>query len=280
MIKPNLYFIITRQCSCRCRHCYLSAGPEHSDTTISKKDFKKVINNLPKVSLDLLISGGEVFTIKDKLYDYLDYIKKENRERYVNGQGKIYVELQTNGFWAVDDDKIKATLFELIPLGVKGLDITSNDKYHREQGIKTKNLKRLYEIIRDSDLFESFTLRGAKRRSLMPIGRAEKMNLNNNPLYYKWSCQNTLKDYQLTIREDGSVYTCCYCFFKLPGNLTKEPLTEMVKKSREDERLRILDDKGVERLLVHDGWKKRDARDLVDAYGGCGVCYRMYKPDK
>lgn len=280
MINPDLYFIITRQCSCRCRHCYLSAGPEHLDTTISKKDFKKIINNLPKVSLDLLLSGGEVFTIKDKLFDYLAYIKEENDERVLDKKGKIDVELQTNGFWAVNDDYIKSTLFDLASLGVKGLDITSKDKYHREQGIKTKNLNRLYDIISDSGLFESFTLRGVKRRNLMPLGRAEKMNLKNNFLYYSWSCRDSLKNYHLTIREDGSVYTCCYCFFKLPGNLTKEPLTEMVRKAEKEERLKVLDDGGIEELLVRDGWKKRDVKDMISSYGRCGVCYRIYKPDK
>lgn len=280
MRKPDLYFIITRKCSARCKHCYLDAGPEHRDTTISKKDFKKVIDNLPKISLSLCLSGGEVFSIKDKLFDYLKYIQEENDEREFDGQGKIKVELQTNGFWAVDDDKIKSVLFDLLSLDVKDFDITSMDKYHREQGIKTKNLKKLSHIISGSGLFDHFSLRGAPRGSLMPIGRAEKMNLDNRPLYYSWSCKDVLDDYRLGIREDGSVYFCCYDFLKLPGNLTKEPLTEIVRKAKKDERLSIVNAEGIKGLMVHDGWKKRDVKHLIDTYGECGLCYRIYKSRK
>ena len=67
MPRPKLYFVTTQNCNLKCRHCYLEAGPGKSDTTISPEDFKAVVGNLPKESLDLNLSGGEVFTIQDTL---------------------------------------------------------------------------------------------------------------------------------------------------------------------------------------------------------------------
>ena len=72
MERLEIYFVITPNCNYRCKHCYIAAGPRRKDETISEKDFRQVIDHLPKVSLELGLSGGEVFTIKDTLYDYLD----------------------------------------------------------------------------------------------------------------------------------------------------------------------------------------------------------------
>lgn len=271
---------MTRKCNLRCRHCYLSAGPEHSDTTISRKDFKKIINNLPKSSVKLWLTGGEIFTLKDTLFDYLECIQKENHEREIYNQGKIFVGLQTNASWAKNDNKIKKTLTDIVSFGVKGLDITSKDKYHRDQGIKTKNLNRLYDIIKKDNNIKSHALRGALRRDIMPVGRAKEMNLGKPVLNYKKSiCKDALTNYRLTIQEDGGVYMCCFAFFPLPGNLIEEPLVDIVRKAKEDERLHILDSKGIKGLARHDGWKKRDIEELISAYGKCGFCYQYYKPE-
>lgn len=279
MKDPNLYFTITRKCNLRCKHCYLKAGPEHSDTTISKEDFRSIIDNLPEVSLTLILSGGEIFTIQDILFDYLGYIKEKNIQRSAKNQQRIHITLQTNGFWAVNDDKIKITLFDLLSLGVEALDISSDDKYHYEQGINKKNLDKLYGLIKDSKIF-NVELRGILgSRGIMPIGRAKEMQLGKPSLNYRGiNCKNSLTDYQLTIREDGTVYTCCYNFFQLPGNLIKKPLEDIVRDAHKSERLSIINSKGIKGLAIRDGWKKRDVEDLIDTYGRCGFCYQYYKP--
>ena len=105
MPKTRVYFVTTLNCTHECSHCYLSAGPGKKDTTISQADFVKVIDNLPKKSVDLALSGGEVFSIKDSFYSFLDYITWDNKMRKKKKQGKISVDVQTNGFWAINEKK-------------------------------------------------------------------------------------------------------------------------------------------------------------------------------
>ncbi len=275
MEKPDIYFVITKNCDLRCRHCYLEAGPDNLDTTISADGFKSVIDHLPKVSLELTLTGGEVFTIKDTLFSYLEYIKSRNIERLSKRQGRIEVILQTNASWAENYKKIKSTLNDLVDLDVKALDITSNDKYHREWGIKRKNLNLLKKKAEESGLL-SVSLRGASNRSVMPIGRAKGRNLKNCYIDYDY-CENSLDRYDISIREDGKVYLCCFSFFELPGNVIEKPLVEIVRQAKKDERLMIMNNEGLESLAVHDGWKERDVEDLIAGYGKCGFCYEFYQ---
>ena len=73
-MEPNIYFITTKNCNLGCDHCYLGAGPGQKDSTISSENFEKAIKNIPKKNLGVMISGGEIFTIKNQPYEFLSQI--------------------------------------------------------------------------------------------------------------------------------------------------------------------------------------------------------------
>ena len=276
MAKLNLYFVTTRNCNLKCRHCYLEAGPGNLDTTISPENFKAAVGNLPKESIDLCLSGGEVFTIEDKLFSYLESIQEENIERKYKGQELITSGVQTNGCWATDDKKIKSTLVDFASLGVKYLDIASDDEYHRNQGINIKNIESLKKQAKDSGFFKFVYLRGANNQSIMPLGRAKKMHVGEKYVSLMPVCQNFLYQQLYTIREDGKVYPCCFCLHPLPGNIIEEPFDDIISKTEKDERLNMLNSGGIRQLALHDGCKENKVEKMIMSYGECGSCARLY----
>ena len=279
MAKPPLYFVTTRNCNLKCRHCYLEAGPGKLDTTISPEDFKTAIGNLPKESLGLILTGGEIFTIQDNLFSYLETIKQENIERKYHNLDKIKIGIQTNGFWASKGKKrVKAVLDDLANFEIYSLDISSDDRFHREQGISTEYLRALKNQAKASRAFESVQLRGGSSSAAMPIGRAKEMELKTEPLNYAYACKNFLDECSYTIREDGQVYVCCFGLHPLPGNIIEESFDSIIEKTKKDERLNVLNYEGIEKLAVYDGWKECDVKTLVETYGKCGLCARLYAP--
>ncbi|MBN2459916.1 4Fe-4S cluster-binding domain-containing protein [Candidatus Woesearchaeota archaeon] len=287
---PGIYFVTTLNCTAECGHCYLSAGPGKAHTTISHDDFVRVINHLPKKSCDLTIAGGEVFTMKNQLYAFLNYIKEENSRREKNRKGKIIVELQTNGFWAKTTNKIKRTLEELADLGVSSLDISSYDKHHEAAGINQYNLEMLQEQM-DSKLAELedmslltiplIEIRGASphKYNLMPIGRANNFKVPLSRLYCDFDvlgCKNFLKEGDVNIREDGSVYACCFSLFKLPGNIFEDSLEVILARAAKDKKFQALDAQGIKGLALLDGYSAKQINSSIKKMGKCGFCYSEY----
>jgi hypothetical protein len=209
-------------------------------------------------------------------------LKEENIKRERKKQGKFELWVQTNASWATSDSKIKEVLFDLASFGVKGLDIASHDNFHFEQGIKKENLENLEEIANSSGLFDEVSLRGAKAKYIMPVGRGK--NINPYPKF-RWSnldssdpCRNFIEDYNITIRLNGDLYTGCSAF-KIQGNILEQPLTEIFKNLRKDERMMSLNKGGITKLARVDGWKRKDLKKAIEKYDKCGFCFREYLKD-
>lgn len=280
-MKPNIYFITTENCNMGCKHCYLSAGPGKEYTTIKREYFRKVIDHLPKIHSDLSLSGGEVFTIKDTLYDFLDYIKFENKERSRKNQGKLDLWLQTNAFWATDDETTNKILSELKSFGIEGLAISSDDTWHREQGLKKENIQNVLKLWSKHGFSEkNITVIGApyKKKKIFPLGRAKNfVKPNQLVLNYTMDCRGFLNNYNLTIDQKGHVFSCCWKGFRLKGNVINEPLTKIVERSRKDPKIVALNRGGIEERAQKDEWDEDYVSYLVFIHGSCGFCYRAYK---
>jgi len=283
-MKPNIYLVMTRNCNCECAHCYIEAGPEQEHTTLRGRNFERVIDHLPKIPLELTLSGGEVFTQKRDLYLGLEYICDENEERSMLDQGKIKVVVQTNGTWATSEERLKSILFDLVSLGVKGIGITSGDFFHVQQGVNTKMLEKLESIAEKSGLFSYVNLRGASKKWIVPLGRAKqdyRITEDTSSIFsfdnFK-SCKGCLSEYNLSIHPNGNLYTMCNQI-QIPGNVIEEPLVEIVRKARTDLRLRELDKGGIRRFISRKDKAKEDKfRSFVEDHTECVACFWLY-PD-
>jgi MoaA/NifB/PqqE/SkfB family radical SAM enzyme len=282
MKRPDIYFVITPNCNYRCKHCYLSAGPKRKSETISEKDFRQSIKHLPKTALDLGISGGEIFTIKDTLYQFLDYLNFENRRRKKKGQGKIETWLQTNGFWGSNDDRTNKILEELASFNVIDLNFAADDKYHRDQGANKKKIERVIELAEESGFFGEVSFTGTITRDyILPVGRAKEMNLRLSEIQTgrKFGCESkeSLDRYDLSVMYNGDVSMCCTLQLPVIGNIIEEPLVDIVRRAKKDPLFSLMNGEGIEGLLKRDGMKKKDIRSLVDKQGTCGACFNIYR---
>lgn len=259
--------VLTENCNLSCSHCYMSAGPGKEDTTVTRKDFEKMLSHLPAEKLDLGLSGGEIFTVEERLREYLELIEIENQKR--RGDQKIRIIIQSNGFW-LKKKNVRTMLSYLKEKNVNALNIASNDKYHQEQGLKLN--EDLISLAKE--YFSQVLITGASDQ-LMPIGRA-----NNQParliIFGQCSSKN-YKDYRtLTIKNNGRVYPCCFQFFPYPGNIFEESLSSILQRVEKNPRLSALDNEGIEGIAKYDKFNAERISTLIRLLGDCGTCGQLY----
>jgi len=276
-----VYFVVTENCNLKCKHCYLSAGPEKKDTTISLSDFRKVIDHLPKFSLDLCLSGGEIFTIKNQLYEFLDYVRQNNQQRDNNRE--LRVILQTNGYWATSQKKIEKIFSELKEFNLSKLEIASNDIWHENQGLNIdKKSNILRSIWRDYFSKEILQIRGGSDKPF-PMGRAKRL-VSLSDFFKRSYCGYDLLNLSISnsgicIDTKGDVFTCCFKAFQLDGNLVNEPLEDIINRAQKTPRYIGLHKHGIKGLALADGWNEKKLEELISKKGECGFCFQEYHPE-
>jgi MoaA/NifB/PqqE/SkfB family radical SAM enzyme len=276
-MRPFLYWRITDKCNLQCRHCCYSCGP--SGESVSIEDAKRIINNFPKNIRTIEITGGEPMVVKPLLEEILLYMQAKKFEG-------LKVILQTNGFWVKDEETTYKQLAWLSELGVRGIDITSDDKYHREQGIDPNMLRP--DSIRDEFAGRS-AFAGALRRltyefgdqaitdtyfrgvvRIDPFGRGK--NFQKEELFHR-SCfiPGCLKEQSenLNIDPSGNVYPCCYQMPYFIGNAIDTPLEIIAENARQDRILSLLNEEGLWGVAQKFGI-------ALQGYGSCNNCEEVF----
>jgi MoaA/NifB/PqqE/SkfB family radical SAM enzyme len=117
--------LLTYKCNASCEFCYYNCSPEKGGlmpvrTCIAAwRSLKMLAGEGAKIHL----TGGEPFLYWDHLIAILKEGKKQNL-------GPVDM-VETNGFWAKDDQLVTDRLHTLIDLGVQRLKI-SVDPFHQE----------------------------------------------------------------------------------------------------------------------------------------------------
>ncbi|CAM2009105.1 radical SAM protein [Acanthopleuribacter pedis] len=127
----SLYWVFTQRCNDECDHCYNESGPRGA--VISTEECLAIVANLPARCDRIILSGGEPFTEREKLYAILAALQ----ERYGDS---CQIMLQTNG-----DLLTPERLDRVLALGVTRIDIASIDRYHKHQGTRRTQLVELFE---------------------------------------------------------------------------------------------------------------------------------------
>ena len=122
---------LTYKCNSRCKHCMYACSPQWKADWISLEDAEKILHNLSKafgkrypkgyqevgVNLGLHFTGGEPFLNFNLL---LDLVRTASKLKIPS----MFVE--TNCFWAVDDETAKEKLMKLKDAGLHGILISVN----------------------------------------------------------------------------------------------------------------------------------------------------------
>lgn len=264
----DLYCVMTENCNLSCDHCYMSAGPRKKHTTVSSENFQKMLRHLPITKTRIALTGGEVFTVEDNLRAYLELIENENKKR--ENKNRINIQVQTNGFW-LKKRNAKDMLQYLREKRVIDLDISSDDSYHEKQGLRLDleliSLARSY--------IPEVSLRGAGP-DVLPLGRAKSVETSR--LIYPLSCKNSNRgiNSDVTIRNNGAVYPCCFPIFKYQGNVFEEPLLDILNRAKEDPRFVALNKYGLRGIALQDGVESAELERKIAEFGSCSVCADLY----
>lgn len=212
----GMKLLITDNCNVSCAHCKYSCGPggssisdEHIDLFVSK-----LIN---EPFFNLTVSGGEVFTVKPKLFAVLRAVYS----KFDDCPG--YVEIATNGFWAQDLGVACRTLDELISESELRSDLrpfityTGYSKFHKAQGLRIDDIR--------SNLAKACRVKGFKfgvyeTESLYPFGRAKNLSVSND------DCK-IIGGYHVGfhVNYDGLIYLCDNLSFSVGSLLDKRLLS-------------------------------------------------------
>ena len=142
MLEPGLQpitaagLLVTDWCPARCRHCYVSCGPDGAAwmTARAAAAHLAALARLGVPAEGIHIGGGEPFGDFDRLIEIV---------RAAGGIG--YVE--TNGFWATDAEIVRRRLRALADAGMRQLSISA-DPYHQEF-VPPERVRLLYDVARD-----------------------------------------------------------------------------------------------------------------------------------
>jgi len=130
--------LLTYKCNCACEFCYYNCGPDKGglmsvDTAISAW---RSVRALTSESARVHITGGEPFLYWDRLKEILE---EAGRQR-LGGADLV----ETNGFWATNEEVARERLGILDELGMRRLKV-STDPFHQEY-VDTEAVRRLTQI--------------------------------------------------------------------------------------------------------------------------------------
>jgi len=121
--KRHVGLILNYQCNAACRHCYLACSPDFNNDYMTAAAAERICTALyAKGIRSLHIGGGEPFLNFGRLIDVITAVRK-------SGLSIEYVE--TNAFWAKDDDEAIKRLQKLKDAGADNL-LISTDPFHIE----------------------------------------------------------------------------------------------------------------------------------------------------
>lgn len=131
MTVSGIHLLVSYKCNARCRHCFLSAGPDHS-RVISRERALTLIGEaceLPEID-HLFLEGGEPFLFPELVLELVE----------AASLGGLWVGMLSNGFWAHSRSAAVDRLTPLAAAGLRSLSI-STDSWHEEFIPKEKALR-------------------------------------------------------------------------------------------------------------------------------------------
>ncbi len=275
----SIYWVITRKCTQRCSHCYISSGSEGE--SLSEQDSEKIVRNLPHEIEQVIIGGGETLLTKGLLYRTLDslYAKFGEKTRYM---------IQTNG-----DLLDEQTVEELLEKHVSRIDISSIDDFHNNRHtreyldalLSSRGVKYLeFPAVADEDGYippAAYSFWGATPDlwlgGVWPRGRALKNGLwTHNPSHNfcnRWSgavgfLDNDSPQQEINLRL-SDVFPCCPGTKVALGDIRRDPLLEVLDRYRDDPVFLALNRGEPEAMGVEQGITIDLARQRIEELGSC-----------
>ena len=284
----SIYWVITRDCTQRCPHCYISSAP--GEESLSLGAVERIVENLPTEVEQLILGGGETLVDKALLYGILDAL-------HARFGDATRLMIQTNGD-LLDVDTVE----ELVARHVRRIDVSSIDDHHTNRHTR-EQLERIlgsngltyleFPSMVDEDgnmPAAAYSFWGATPElwlgGVWPRGRALESGLwSKNPSHNfcnRWSGA-------LGFLDDGSpqqeinirlydAYPCCPATKVSLGDVREESLTDILDRYRDDPVFHALNRGEPEAIGVEMGVSVEFARRRIDELGSrCLWCDEFFE---
>ncbi len=275
----SIYWVITRNCTQKCAHCYISSGP--GEASLSERDAEDIIGNFPERVSQVIVAGGEVLAVKPLLYGALDtlYAKFGDETRYM---------IQTNG-----DLLDERTVEELLEHHVSRIDVSSIDDFHnnrrtREQLESVLNGKGVKYLEFPSFVDENGNIPPAAYSfwgstpelwlgGVWPRGRAVANNLwikkPSHNFCSIWSgalgfLESGAPQQEINVRLSHA-FPCCPATRTPLGDLREKSLLDMLEEHRDDPVYQALNRGEPEAMGIMQGISVEHGRARIEELGSC-----------
>lgn len=297
----SIYWVVSRDCNQRCRHCYNDSEPGAPGLTLEQA--AACVGNLPDPADvpvgRIILSGGEVLVWPELLLQTLSCL----HERY--GEA-TQLMMQTNGD-LLDGDMLD----RLLAAHVARLDVSSMDHYHPPSTLRRR--AALEDLFRSRGMVEAGTIAattgvdsgggtpvvyafwGATEDlwigPLWPRGRARKFGLSkagpDTNFCGHWSGAKGFLDYRAPGSEVNvqlaNVYPCCPMTCRPIGNLLAEPLLAILDRCARHPVYRALNQGRPEAMGESLGISEADGirrtRELGNHCLWCDEFFSQHAPD-
>lgn len=214
--------LLTSRCNAACTHCATSCGPDKT-AALSRPDLFRVMDQAAAIDdgrpLVFSLSGGEAFLDFALLRELVAYGRKLGGE----------TTCVTNGYWATTDDRARSMLAELRDAGLRALGV-STSRYHQRY-VKLTRVQRALRIAHElgmETVIKYAQVRGDEAQVEELQAWAKDLGVTRFELfpvlpYVREGAAIAAADLLLdpglpegrcpipsiTLREDGTAYSCC-----------------------------------------------------------------------
>ncbi len=291
----SIYWVIDHACHRKCRHCYddrfrpYVRGALEERVRESESVFSKIIENLPDTlgytdddgrrhAGRIILAGGEVLV--DPVRERLLYPILESLNAKYGDEANIIV--QTTG-----DLVTESILDNLLSHNIWMVSVAGMDDYHvgHEGEKRLPLIEKLHALFKSRGMRETedggpvrtssdtptafYHMFGASEDAwigkLWPRGRAWENGLTTATLADNfcnaWSGGLKFLEYgkagsEVSIEPDGSVYPCCLKTASPLGNITQEPLIDMLRSLATEPALQAINKGGPAVMGETYGWSR------------------------
>lgn len=256
--------ILTEICNANCTHCYMNVKSNKKKKTLDEEKVKIILNKMPKNVKKIVLTGGEIFLIKDFLY----FVIRKIKAKFEN----IYLELESNGKYFYDMDNPSVELEKLKKLGVDSIRF-SDDYFHSMGGInleKVRNLKKYENNLTPQ-------IKYLVQDKVVPIGKASELS---NEYISKANCMNSSSSREnpyLFLDIDGNIYTCAWKCVPKIGNIFSDAWEKVEENLKEEINDKILTGNIEEVVSSLTNSSIEKIREECHEKGQCALCIKYLK---
>lgn len=256
--------ILTTICNARCSHCYMKTN--ENPKTLSHEEIDILINKLPNNTKTIIITGGEIFCVREEL----EYFIKKINKKYKN----IQIGLESNGIYLYNHNALKI-LKNLKKLNVDFIRL-SDDSFHEKGGVDLSKVRKLKKL----ESKETPIIKYLVQTKALSIGKAELLNESKKSKPYCMNKKDSIKNPYIFMDIDGDMYICAWKSGKKIGNIFADDFSYVESNLKGKINHCILTGNIIDAIILYKNEEKQAVEKFVNDVGECNACIKTFINNK